>query len=95
MSTIRALFSDYVTQISVADRLPAGAQPSGFYKDVLDAVNGQAQFYGWRGVTFERVKYARETRVFSVTVSRGRVPATVHLMREHVAAASHGEGLAG
>lgn len=95
MSPARAPVTHNVTQISVADRLPEEGKPSEFYKDVLDGVNDQARYYGWRGVSFEQVRYSKQTRVFSVTVSRGKAPATLHLMQKHLAETSSTEGLAG
>jgi hypothetical protein len=95
MSAARAALTENAIEISASDRLPEGEKPSDFYKSILDGVNGQAAYYGWKGVTFKRVCYSKETRVFSVTVGRGAAPATLHLMKKHVAETSRdGGGLA-
>lgn len=85
MSEARADLGTYATLISVADVLPKEGKPDEFYRSVLDGVNDQARFYGWAGVTFRAVRFSESTRVFSVTVTRGKAPATLHLMKKHLA----------
>lgn len=88
MTAALAPLTDFASEITVADLLPPAGDPSDFYKSVLDDVNAQAAWYGWKGVTFRRVGFSKETRVFSVTVGQGAAPATLYLMKQHVAETS-------
>lgn len=91
MTDARAEIGRTAVEIHVADRLPEDGEPTDFYKSMLDDVNDQARFYGWAGVTFKRVRFIKETRVFSIGVTRGAAPATLHLMRKHIAETSEGK----